>query len=258
MLGSLLVVVVASSLPSNPCHVAGVEEEDALALRSAASAKASLVQALAPSAKDIQWNGESRTVGSSRWLRVRTSDAEGWANGKFLQCKLSPADARALLAAPVEKIVIALRDKRMKDLASFVNPAWGLQFAPYVSVLTSGTVKVPHAELPGLFAQTHKRDWGTEDGSGDPLRLTFAEYYRRFVYDRDYVHPPNLSFNTFLGSSNDVNEVDSVFPQGQTAELLFAASEAEQFSSMVLVFERDQTRWWPSCITAGRSRPRPV
>jgi hypothetical protein len=44
--------------------------------------------------------------------------------------------------------------------------------------------------LKGLDLSTETLLWGIWDGSGDEIRLSFEEYYQRFMYDEDYLQAP--------------------------------------------------------------------
>lgn len=53
------------------------------------------------------------------------------------------------------------------------------------------------AQLPKSLEDAKPRRWGSEDGSGEPISSSFADYYKRFVYDRDFASAPEKRFNEF-------------------------------------------------------------
>jgi hypothetical protein len=49
--------------------------------------------------------------------------------------------------------------------------------------------------------------WGHFDGSGAPIKMTLNNYFKRFVYDVDFVKPEKRSVNKFLGGGNSLNNL---------------------------------------------------
>ena len=81
-----------------------------------------------------------------------------------------------------------MRAKDMSALASFVHPDKGVRFSPY-SYVDAGGVCLRPEEIRSALRDPPRdqvRSWGTYDGKGDPIRLTFADYYDRFVWDVDF------------------------------------------------------------------------
>lgn len=60
-------------------------------------------------------------------------------------------------------------------------------------------------QLVDLLRDTEKYHWGEQDGSGEPLLMTFQEYYDRFVYDQDYAHAEEQSLNKRIGEGNSLD-----------------------------------------------------
>ena len=61
-----------------------VSRGDVLNVRAAASPKAPLVHALAPSARGLRGTGREAQVAGTRWVEVATPSGPGWANAGFL------------------------------------------------------------------------------------------------------------------------------------------------------------------------------
>jgi len=43
-------------------------------------------------------------------------------------------------------------------------------------------------QLKNLMESEEVYIWGEYDGSGDPIKLTFAQYFDKFVYDHDFAN----------------------------------------------------------------------
>jgi len=83
----------------------------------------------------------------------------------------------------------------MKELSKLVHPVNGVRFSPYAFVDKKSDVRFTPAMLRVAIADRGVRVWGTTDGSGKPIRLSFANYFKRFVYDRDFANTSGVLHN---------------------------------------------------------------
>jgi hypothetical protein len=106
-----------------------------------------------------------------------------------------PSDAQSRALAALE----ALRAKNTAALAALVDPDDGVRFSPY-SYVDGSDIRIAAGKLETALRDKRVRRWGAYDGSGDPIDLTFAEYYERFVFDVDFTKgtrpPQNFTENT--------------------------------------------------------------
>ena len=112
--------------------------------------------------------------------------------------------ARAVLAA------LSARD--MKALAALADPARGLRFSPYSSVDTEADVVLSPAELRAAMRRKKVLTWGSYDGSGFPIELTFAGYYQRFVWSQDFRRAPELTVDRGEPTGNTSDNLGEVYP----------------------------------------------
>ncbi|WP_223811990.1 septum formation initiator family protein [Geobacillus sp. 46C-IIa] len=89
-------------------------------------------------------------------------------------------DERVLSAALA--IVEALKAKDMDRLAMYVHPDKGVRFSPYGHVDIANDVVFAKDELPSLMESSRIYRFGTFDGSGEPIMMTFSDYFQKFVY----------------------------------------------------------------------------
>ena len=98
----------------------------------------------------------------------------------------SPSPVIALtLEETAYQVLQALAAKDLETVASFLHPQQGLRFSPYAFVREDHQVFMAE-DLPGLFDSDEVYVWGRYDGSGEPIVLTFADYYAEFVYSSDF------------------------------------------------------------------------
>jgi hypothetical protein len=148
---------------------------------------------------------------------------------------------------PVAKAaVLALKKKDMKALAKLVLPEQGVRFSPYATVDVVKDVVLRPAQLVGALQDKTVLEWGAYDGSGDPIKLTFADYYNRFIYNRDFAKAEAIGYNQVLHQGNSLNNLKEAYPNGVFIEYHFSKSPDGNeigWSSLRLVFEQHAGKW---------------
>jgi hypothetical protein len=194
-------------------------------------------------------DGESLGAGND-WLKVRSGDVVGWLNGKFAACRFSPEQAREVIGATADRVLRALAARDMKSLGAMAHPIKGIQFSPHASVdKKSGQVLTP-ARIKAALSDPVRRVWGYDDGSGKPIRLTFAQYYRAFVYDRDFGRATERRYNSFSEETTTLNTIEESYPSAITVEYHIpgGTSGDGKWASLILVFEQQAGAWYLSAI----------
>jgi len=77
----------------------------------------------------------------------------------------------------------------MEKLAQMVHPEKGVLFSPYSHIELEKHKVFTKDQLKNLMESEEVYIWGEYDGSGDPIKLTFAQYFDKFVYDHDLRTP---------------------------------------------------------------------
>jgi len=126
-----------------------------------------------------------------------------------------------------------------ETLSGYVHPVYGVVFVPYSTVnLGSNQCFTPQRiAITGRDSTVYV--WGVKYGSDEPIQLTAGQYFAEYVYDRDYASAPVVGFNTVLRSGNALENVASVFPDGQFVDLYFpsTSSEGNDWRILRMVFE---------------------
>jgi hypothetical protein len=178
--------------------------------------------------------------------------------GLSTACASTPAEpegtaAQSDLGAPsIERfardLVAMLEEADYEALSRHVHPARGLVFSPYGHVDLTSAVHLSREEVARLGKDALPRTWGTADGTGDPIRLTFADYAERYVYDRDYAEAPQVAVDQRLGQGNTLHNLEDAFPGSAFVEFHFPGEDPQyggmDWRSLRLVFEELGNRWW--------------
>jgi len=167
------------------------------------------------------------------------------------------AAAPATIETRSREALAALKSRDGAALAALVHPGKGLRFSLYGHVFTDRDVVIPRDSVTRLFADTTHRLWGEEDGSGAPIRLTFADYYKRFVYDVDFASAPQQrADSTPIRPGNSLFNLREAYPRGRWIELHFPGFdpkyEGMDWRSLWLVFEPVGGDWKLVGLVHGR------
>lgn len=83
--------------------------------------------------------------------------------------------------------------------------------------------------------------WGKYDGSGNPIELTPYEYFKAFVYDKDYLSASEIGVNTVVKSGNSLENIQEIFPDARFIDFYSPGADPGagglDWSSLRLVFE---------------------
>jgi hypothetical protein len=151
-------------------------------------------------------------------------------------------------AAPLAQGVIqALKAKDMSKLASFVHPTAGVRFSPYANVKDTDLVFTPN-QLSNALQATTSYVWGSFDGSGAPIQMTFADYYARFVYSQDFASATQVGYNHVLSSGNTIDNSHDFYPNSIIVEYYLPGTDPSlggmDWQSLRLVFQSIDNQWY--------------
>lgn len=152
-----------------------------------------------------------------------------------------------LLATTVDVLEL-LKEKDMEGLSNYVHPDKGLRFSPYGYIDVENHLVFSAEEVAGLADDDSGYTWGAYDGSGEPVELTFDEYYDQFIFDEDFTNPQLIGNNVRVGQGNTVNNIGEVYPEARFIELHFQEIdpkyEGMDWRSLRLVFEELDGQWY--------------
>ncbi len=147
-----------------------------------------------------------------------------------------------------DEVLRMLKDKDMSRLSKLVHPDKGVRFTPYSYIDENKDVKIAAAGFSGLMAETKKRQWGSFDGTGDPIDMTFPEYYKKFVYDADFLEAPQIVFNQPVQRGNSLVNVKEIYPDALFVEYHIPGIDPQyngmDWRSLLLVWEQKDTNWY--------------
>lgn len=233
--------------PTTTCVVSPDAPSDILAIRVEPQSGSRVVGSLSQSRKITRLDTLSRAGGD--WIQVESGGVIGWAEEKLLICRAPVEQAREIIASQSLGVVELLKQRNLRELSRLVHPVKGVRFSPYAFLSRKVNVLFTASTLPGALRDTRQHIWGDYDGSGAPIRLTFAEYYKRFIYDRDFAVASKISYNggpIVKGNTYD-NSFDE-YPNAIIVEYHMPGIQPEQegmdWASLRLIFEQHRGAWY--------------
>lgn len=173
------------------------------------------------------------------------------ASGNTPQYSLSSAQARKIIEARARQVMLAIKNRDMQRLSSFVHPRKGVRFSPYVNVNPKTERVLSRQQIVSLYRSRQRLVWGEQDGSGDPIRLTFRQYLSRFVYRQDLLTDKEVGYNPpeRRGPGTDINNVLETYPRAILVRYSNEGTTGPQGGAMDwqqlwLAFEQSGDQWY--------------
>lgn len=143
------------------------------------------------------------------------------------------------MAGRAGEILEALKEQDFEELALYAHPLKGVRFTPYTRVNVEKDLILSREQLQKGAGDKSLLSWGSYDGSGLPIDLTIAEYFKEFVYDQDYLAADKVGHDRPV-TEEETDNSRAIYPEAYIAEYHFAGSEeygGMDWSSLKLVLE---------------------
>jgi hypothetical protein len=159
----------------------------------------------------------------------------------------TPAEVEKVLGARAREVVGFLKAKDVDRLAGVIHPEKGVRFSPYRHVDTAKDLVFGPQALKDAWNNKRLYQWGSYDGSGEPINLGVQDYFARFVYDVDFSAAPQIGWGQSIGQGNTVDNWKEVYPNGIMVEFHYPQIdpkfEGKDWRSLRLVFEKKGSDW---------------
>lgn len=149
-----------------------------------------------------------------------------------------------------------IKNGDMVLLADYIHPSKGVRFTPYPYIDIQHNLVFTAQEVSNLMDDDEIKNWGEYDGSGEPIDLTFSDYYDKFIYDKDFINAHIIGNNTAIGQGNTVNNMTDAYPDGHFTEFHFTGFDAQyegiDWESLTLVFEESDGIYYLVGVVHGQ------
>ncbi|GEO11067.1 hypothetical protein [Segetibacter aerophilus] len=154
------------------------------------------------------------------------------------------ADSSLLLLS--DSILRLFKNQDFAHLGSYIHPQSGIRLSPYGVTDTLKDQRLTAKQLSTLTSSKKTVNWGISEGSGEPISLNVREYFKRFVYDVDFINAERKSINNIIGPDSSSSNITSVYPGHKFVQFYFSGFnkqyEGMDWKSLVLVFKKENGR----------------
>jgi hypothetical protein len=119
---------------------------------------------------------------------------------------------KAELTALAYSVLASIKDGDYLALSRAAHPEFGVVFSPYATISLSTNRCFQANQIAAFGSDANLYVWGINNGSGEPIEVTPAEYFSRFVFDRDYTAAPIIGVNRIVRRGNALENITEVFP----------------------------------------------
>ncbi len=157
-------------------------------------------------------------------------------------------DNESAVRDKANEAIQAIKNRDMLKLSSLIHPDKGVRFSPYSHVDPDKDQVFTASQMENITNDNKKYFWGEYDGSGDPIELTFEDYFKKFVYDKNFASAPDIGYNEIIGKGNTAVNISEAYPEGIFVEYHFPGFDKEyngmDWESLRLVFENKNGTWY--------------
>lgn len=130
-------------------------------------------------------------------------------------------------------------------LTDIIHPEEGIRFSPYGYIDTVSDIHFSlhnYIEAVKEINPDKEYTWGEFDGSGEPIKMTLGKYFKRFVYDADFINAPVISINECKAGGNSLNNIFKVYGSHEFVEYYFPGFDPKydgmDWKALRLVFKK--------------------
>jgi len=128
------------------------------------------------------------------------------------------------------------------SLAKMVHPESGLRIVPMVNCTPSNPL-FGALKLKSIWDSDSSIFWGIADGSGDSIVLTFENYKKKFLQNRDYKSATPEITNKPFHFTNTRQNIQEFFPKSNLVDFTVNPKEDMDWGSLIFVFKIYEGQW---------------
>jgi len=146
------------------------------------------------------------------------------------------------LTALAYDILTYIKEGDYAALSREAHPEFGVVFSPCATIALSTNRCFRADQIASFGGDTTLYVWGVRSGSGEPIEMTPADYFARYVFDRDYTSAAIVGVNQVIRSGNALENFAEFFPYAKFVDFYMSGGEGDAsagpgWSSIRLGFE---------------------
>ena len=155
--------------------------------------------------------------------------------------------ARAIITGRATQALLAIKNFDLLKLSDMVHPRKGVRFSEYAWIDWDDK-RLSRQQLRNLARRDRREVWFTADEAGTPMRMTTREYFRKHLYEHDYLKASRVTYNTQHKRSNTIPNVLDFFPRAIVVEYYepdpVDPVNERGWPTLWLAFEKVGSQWY--------------
>jgi hypothetical protein len=162
-----------------------------------------------------------------------------------------------LLMNTSEKILNSVKKRDYVTFSLFIHPQEYVRFSPYAYIDTVNNKVLSAFHFLQLAKQNKKINWSSAFEGAE--FLTVDEYFKKFVYDVDFINAKQKSINDYHSQGTDLNNIKEVYPGYDVVEFFFPGFEKKyeglDFRALRLVYKTEKNKVFLVAIVHDKWTP---
>lgn len=154
----------------------------------------------------------------------------------------------SIILETTKQVLTAIKNNDFAKLVTYIHPVSGVRFSPYAYIDTTIDINLKRENFLDVVSKKDVLIWGNYDGSGDTIRLTVDHYFKKFVYDHDFLNAEKTSLNKITGRGNSTNNLEDVYAGCAYTESYFSGFDKKfdgmDWASLRLVYKKYDNRYF--------------
>ena len=163
------------------------------------------------------------------------------------QSLVPPDGARSLVEKKARKAILALKKRNMLALSRLIHPSKGLRFSAFTGVNDKEPL-IPADQVAKLLRSDNKFASEPKGASGDDEDLTFSQYYKKYIYDRDFANVEQVTFNQNRPMGTIRSNIHQFYPDSIAVEYFSPSPDlghlGNNWKVLTLVFQKANDNEW--------------
>lgn len=139
------------------------------------------------------------------------------------------------------------------SLSEAAHPEFGVVFSPRATVTLSTNRRFGAEQIAAIGDDTNVYVWGVCNGSGEPIEMTPADYFAKYVFDKDYTAASVIGVDHIVRSGNALENITDIFSDVRFVDFYISggdkdASDSLGWSILRLGFEEYEGKLWLTAI----------
>ena len=159
---------------------------------------------------------------------------------------MTSEQVKGIIAEKAKEILTVLKKKNFSNLSEYVHPEKGVRISPYGYIDPENDREFKPQEIKQIN-QDSTFFWGYEDGTGDSIKLSIADYFDNYVYDAKFLQVKKVGYQEIIQKGNTKINISEVYPKAIFVEYHFSGTDKHDgfdWRSLRLIFEKKDDTWY--------------